>query len=129
MRPIALLLALVSGCATTPGDIQGARDSWQGATYDEVVTRWGAPHRHTTLSDGAYVYTWESESVSNRGRIYPSFGFFGGSGGVVAVGTGVSVAPGGGDLVRCDRTLIFRNARVAEQTWQGEPDFCASFRR
>ena len=129
MRAIPLLLLALAGCATTTADIQGARDSWQGANYDEVVARWGAPHRHTTLSDGGYVYTWEAESVSSRARFYPSFGLFGGSGGGVGVGTGVTMGPGGGDLVRCDRTLIFRNARVAEQTWQGEPEFCSSFKR
>jgi hypothetical protein len=32
-------------------------------------------------------------------------------------------------LIRCDRTLVFRNGRVAEQTWQGDPAFCESFRR
>jgi hypothetical protein len=128
MRAIPLLFVLLAGCATT-ADIQGARDSWQGATYDEVVGRWGAPHRHTVLSDGGYVYTWEAETVASRPAFYPSIGLFGGSGGGVGVGTGVTFGGGGGDLVRCDRTLVFRNARVAEQTWQGEPQFCSTFRR
>lgn len=130
MRAIPLLILLLAGCATT-ADIQVARDSWQGATYDEVVARWGAPHRHTTLSDGGYVYTWEAEGTSSRGRFYPSFGLFGGGGGGVGFGTGVTVPIGGrgGDLVRCDRTLIFRDARVAEQAWNGEPEFCTNFRR
>ena len=128
MRRSIVLLVLLAGCATTNGDIQGARDSWNGATYDEVVARWGAPHRYTTLSDGAYVYTWESEGTAPGGRIYPSFGIFGGSGGV-GLGTGVTVGGGGGELVRCARTLIFRDARVAQQTWQGDPGFCEKFRR
>jgi hypothetical protein len=128
MRACLLLLALLSGCAATPGDIQSARDSWHGAQYDEVVARWGAPNRYTTLADGAYVYTWESVSTAPGGRIFPSIGIFGGSGGV-GVGTGVTVGPGGGELVRCDRTLIFRDARVAQQTWQGDPAFCESFKR
>jgi hypothetical protein len=122
---------LLAGCATTNGDIQGARDSWQGASYDDVVARWGVPQRHTTLSDGGYVYTWESEGTSSRGTFYPSIGMVAGSGGGVGFGTGVTfpIGPRGGDLVRCDRTLIFRNARVADQTWQGEPEFCTNFKR
>ena len=128
MRVCLFFLALLSGCAATPGDIQSARDSWHGASYDEVVARWGAPNRHTTLADGGYVYAWESTGTAPGGRLFPSIGIFGGSGGV-GVGTGVTVGPGSGEPVRCDRTLIFRDARVAQQTWQGDPAFCESFKR
>ena len=128
MRRGLLLALLLAGCATG-GDIQGARDSWQGASYDDVVARWGAPGRYTTLSDGAYVYTWDSEGTSG-GRFYPSIGVGAASGGGgVGIGTGVIFGGGGGDLVRCERTLIFRNGRVADQTWQGDPGFCSNFRR
>jgi hypothetical protein len=97
--------------------------------YDDVVSRWGPPNRYTTLSDGGYVYTWESEGMTRGGAIYPSIGVFGGSGGGVGVGTGVTFGGGGGELVRCDRTLTFRNGRVAEQTWQGDPGLCEKFKR
>jgi hypothetical protein len=129
MKSLILLLVVLGGCAAPPPDLQPVKNSWHGAVYDDVVSRWGPPNRYTTLSDGAYVYTWESESVSGGGRVYPSFGIFGGSGGGVGVGTGVTFGGGGGELVRCDRTLTFRNGRVAEQIWQGEPGFCATFRR
>ena len=127
MRVAALLLILLAGCATTGGDIQGARDSWSGAVYDDVVSRWGAPNRYTTLADGAYAYTWQSVSTARTGAAYPSVAIFGGSG-EGGLGTGV-LGQGGGELIRCDRTLIFRNGRVADQTWQGQPAFCDSFRR
>jgi hypothetical protein len=125
---LGLLLSL-AGCATS-GDILGARESWHGALYDEVVSRWGAPSRHTVLADGGYVYTWESEgTVPAGGGFFPSIGIFGGSGGV-GVGTGVTLGGGGGgEFARCERTLIFRDGRVAEQTWQGHPEFCSQFRR
>ena len=128
MRTLALAVLLVAGCATTPGDVTGARNSWHGAHYDEVVSRWGPPSNHTTLSDGRDVYSWDSESVAPRGRIYPSIGIFGGSGGF-GIGTGIGVGPGGGELVRCNRMLVFREARVVEQMWQGDSGFCESFRR
>jgi hypothetical protein len=129
MKRVLMLLLFLPACAATDGDMQGARDTWRGASYDDVVARWGAPNRYTTLSDGGYVYTWESEATAPGGRVYPSIGIFGGSRGI-GVGTGVTVGPGGGgELVRCARTLIFRNARVAEQTWQGDPAFCETFRR
>ena len=123
-------LALLAGCASTPpGDINLARDSWQGASYDDVVRGWGAPARSTRMTDGRDVYTWVSETVEPRAAFFPSLGIFGGSGGV-GFGTGVTMGSGGGgELVRCERTLIFSGGRVAEQTWNGPADFCASFRR
>ena len=133
--PVMIMLALLAACASTPsGDIDTARTSWQGATYDEVVDIWGTPQRSTKLSDGRDVYTWVSESVAqSRAAIFPSIGIFGGSGGGGGVSTGVGLGIGGGgyggELVRCERTLIFNNARVSEQTWQGPADYCASFRR
>ena len=129
MRFIAAVLAFLSGCASTPpGDIDAARSSWQGATYDEVVSGWGTPVRNTKTSDGRDVYTWMSESVASRGSFFPSIGIFGGSGGV-GFGTGVAMGSGGGEFLRCERTLFFQNGRVVEQTWQGPADYCASFRR
>ena len=130
MRVLILLALLIAGCATTPGgNMNAAKVTWAGVPYDEVVARWGQPGHYTTLSDGGHVYTWVAEYVEPRSRVYPSLSFFGGSGGGVGIGAGASVAPGGGELVRCSRTLVFRDARVAEQTWQGDPAFCDNFRR
>jgi hypothetical protein len=127
---VLILLTLITGCATTTGgDMNAAKVTWAGVTYDQVVARWGQPTHHTTLSDGGYVYTWVSENVEPRGRVYPSLSFFGGSGGGVGIGVGAATGPGGGEIVRCARTLVFREARVAEQTWQGDPVFCDNFRR
>jgi len=105
-----------------------ARVSWEGATYDEVVSRWGDPNNHSILSDGRYVYSWDSEAVAPRGVLFPSIGLFGGSGGV-GISTGVGVGSGGGEPVRCSRTLVFKDARVVEQMWQGNSDLCNTFRR
>ena len=135
-RSAALLILLLAGCASSPsggGDAASARTSWQGASYDEVVAKWGTPVRSTKMSDGRDVYTWVSEtSVPTRGgSFFPSLGIFGGSGGGVGFGTGVTFGGGavGSELLRCERTLIFKEGRVSEQTWQGPPDFCSSFSR
>jgi hypothetical protein len=32
-----------------------AKGSWQGATFDDMVMRWGPPNRSATLSDGVGV--------------------------------------------------------------------------
>ena len=130
MRFIAIALLLVAaGCAQTPkADITTARSSWHGASYDEVVGRWGTPVRSTKTADGRDVYTWVSETVASRSSFWPSLGIFGGSGGI-GVGTGVTMGPGGGDWQRCERTLFFQNGRVVDQMWQGPADYCSQFGR
>jgi len=36
---------------------------------------------------------------------------------------------GGGEPVRCERTLVFKDGRVDEQTWQGPAEYCRTFGR
>lgn len=122
--------ALLCACATTPvPDVAGARQTWQGATYEEVQRAWGNPARSTTLPDGREERIWISEINRSRGVIYPSVGVFGGSGNVgVGVGVGTS-APFGSDLQRCERTVIFAGGRVEDQAWTGPDEYCATFRR
>ena len=127
MRFIALIAVLLAGCATR-GELGEATGSWYGATYDEVVLRWGTALRSTKLNDGRDVYTWVSEGVGTRGRTSQSVGIGFGSGGV-GIGTGVMFGAGGGEPQRCERTLIFRAGRVDEQTWQGPAAYCGTFRR
>lgn len=124
---VALLLA---GCATNAEQIAALKDSWQGASYDDVVRTWGAPLRSTTLSDGAEAHTWLSEAF-RRSSVSPGVGvgIFGGSGGG-GVGVGVGMGFGsGGAPDRCERTLIFRDRRVVEQNWAGPPEYCNTFGR
>jgi len=129
MRIATLMVVLLAGCATSGGELTEARDSWDGATYDEVVLRWGTPARSTKLSDGRDVYTWVSESVGSRGSVHPSIGISGGSGGGIGIGTGIVFGSSGGEPVRCERTLIFKAGRVDEQTWEGPAGYCRSFGR
>lgn len=129
MNRISILaMVLIGACATTSGDMDGAANSWLGAPYDDVVARWGTPVRSSTLGDGREAYTWVSEGPASRGALFPSIGIFGGSGGI-GVGAGATVGPGGVGLVRCERTLIFRQGRVIDQTWQGDTAYCNGFRR
>jgi hypothetical protein len=116
-----LTLMLLAGCAS----IDKAKASWQGAHYDEVISRWGAPYRSTKLADGSPVHTWVAEGGYSGGPA-SSVGIFGGSGGV-GVGTSVIFGGGSGEPQRCERTLVFRNDRVVEQTWIGEPYLCSTF--
>jgi hypothetical protein len=127
---LAIVVFALGACASVPqGDLGATHTSWEGAPYEEVVARWGAPARSTSLPDGREAHTWVSETVESRGALWPSIGIFGGSGGV-GFGTGVTVAPGaGGALVRCERTFFFRDGRVVEQSWQGSSDYCAQFSR
>jgi hypothetical protein len=128
MRIATLIVVLLAGCATPGGELTEARGSWDGATYDEVVLRWGTPARSTKLTDGRNVYTWISDSVGSRGSVSPSVGIGFGTGGM-SIGTGVMFGSGGGEPVRCERTLIFKAGRVDEQNWQGPAEYCRSFGR
>jgi hypothetical protein len=132
MKPAAIiglsLLVLLAGCATT----EKARQSWVGASYDEVMRAWGPPARSGKLSDGAEVHTWVSESGPTY-RSGPSIGFggFGGSG-RGGVGLGVSVPIGSGSVeppARCERTLTFRGGRLVEQSWIGADEVCGDYAR
>lgn len=125
--------ALLAGCATVGVEqqVQEARQSWEGATYDDVVARWGPPARSATPSEGTQVHTWVSQEPPVRGP-GPSVGVgvFGGSG----VGTGVGVGIGFpfGTTVNpsaCERTLTFKDGRLAEQHWTGDPAYCRYFNR
>jgi hypothetical protein len=88
--------------------------------------------RQTSLSDGAQVYTWVTEASGGYpAGTYGSVGVFGGSGGRgVGVGVGLPLPGfgmgGGGEIVRCERTLTFRDGRVADQLWQGDPSLCST---
>jgi len=129
MRIATLMVVLLSGCAAPGAGLIEARDSWDGATYDEVVLRWGTPARSTKLSDGRDVYTWVSDSVGSRGSSSVGFGVGGGRGVGVGIGTGIMFGSGGGESVRCERSLVFKDGRVDEQTWQGPAEYCGSFGR
>jgi hypothetical protein len=126
MRLVFLPAMLLAGCATL-ADVDKAKDSWNGARYDDVVSRWGPPNRSMTLADGRQVSTWVAEGAS--GGFPGVIGVFGGSGGG---GIGATIGlpgMGGGEPQRCERTLTFRNDRVAEQSWLGHPALCSSFKR
>lgn len=117
-------VALLTGCATL-ADVEKAKASWQGATYEEVVAAWGQPTTQTTLENGLQAYTWISQSAGYGGTV----GAYGGSGGG---GIGISLPlPGMGGMVQgqCQRTLSFDKGRVVDQLWQGSTQYCSIFSR
>lgn len=140
IQSFAIAAAFLAGCATAPPpeiDYSATRASWQGVPYDAVVAQWGQPGRYTVMDDGRYVYSWYSQTGGGGGGVaYPSttIGVFGGSrGGGVGVSTGIGLPGmgmgGSGEVVRCERTFVFKNAVVVEQTWNGNSQFCSTFVR
>lgn len=103
---LALAASVMAGCGYTPSqsELAAARQSWRGATYDEVLKAWGAPSQSSVDS-----HTWLSDDKLQ--------GSGGGVGGVVFA------------AARCDRTLAFRDGRVVDERWSGDPAFCAQFAR
>ena len=116
-----------------PPGVPEAKQSWQGAAYEDVVRAWGQPARSATLPDGRESRTWVSEFRRPRGSLYPSVGvgvFGGGGGSGVGVGVGIGGSmPVGEDTERCERTLVFSEGQVVEQTWTGAESYCATLRR
>ena len=98
---------LVAACGFTPteSDVAAARQSWRGASYDDVLKQWGAPSQSSVDS-----HTWLSDDKFQQS----------GGGGI----GGVLFAP-----ARCDRTLAFRDGRVVDERWAGDPAFCTQFAR
>jgi len=129
---VRLFLAalLLAGCATLEQELDEVKGAWQGAPYDEVVTRWGAPARSATLPDGRQTHTWVSqEAPISGGGPQVGVGVFGGSGGG-GVGVGIGF-PFGGSVNRasCERTLTFKDNAVVDQSWSGDPGYCRFFKR
>jgi hypothetical protein len=131
-RVLAICTLALAACATT----EGAKKSWTGAGYDEVVKSWGPLTRSAKLADGADVHTW----VSQGGPTYRSgptigfgvgtFGFGGGHG--TSVGVGANVPVGGGTVTppsTCERTLTFRDGRLIDQSWIGPDELCSVYTR
>lgn len=94
---LAAALALCA-CASAD-DLAAARQSWRGATYDEVVKAWGPPTQSAVDS-----HSWVASSRAP-----------GGAGGML--------------FGNCDRTMVFRDGRVVDGRWTGEPQVCAGYAR
>ncbi|MFH1969259.1 MAG: hypothetical protein ABIJ53_02955 [Verrucomicrobiota bacterium] len=114
---------LLAGCAGLLTDVNDAQNSWRGMRYEAVVEQWGVPARGARLAGGRESHTWVSEGTLSR--LNPIIGIFAGSGGG---GVSVSTQPVGAPS-RCERTLIFKDERVVEQTWVGEENYCSTFIR
>lgn len=124
--PALLALALLAGCATM-ADVDKAKRSWQGATYDEVVAQWGQPASQSEAADGMQTYTWFSQRTGGGGS---SFGAYGGSGGGGGVGISMPLPGFGmGPSGQCQRSLSFKDGRVVDQIWQGPTQYCSIFGR
>lgn len=109
----SLLLMSIAACAAMDSELAAARESWRGATYDQVVAAWGPPARSARDS-----HTWVSED-----RVPQAQRSGGGTGGVIFG------APEGA-AASCERTLVVQNARVVrEGEWKGKPEFCKRFAR
>jgi hypothetical protein len=123
-KAVLAVTVLLAACAGLLTDVNDARNSWQGMRYEDVVEQWGAPARSAKPAGGRESHTWVSEGTLSR--LSPIIGIFAGSGS--GAGVSVSTQPVG-PLSRCERTLVFQDGRVVEQTWEGDGDYCSTFIR
>ena len=125
------LAALLAACATAH-DVDVAKNSWMGATYEDVLRVWGAPVASTQTNDGRYWYTWITQGAPQPSSSvgFSLGGMRIGGGGATGVGVGTSMPIGSPPPPEsCQRTLIFENGVVVDQSWQGPPSMCADFKR
>src|SRR5919197_5939860 len=131
-RPAVVALALALAACATVEDVDKARESWQVASYEDVRRAWGAPTASTKTADGRDWHTWVTASYPQPG---PSVGLGVGGvriggGGATSVGVGVGMPVGSPEPpARCERTLIFDQGRVVDQSWLRQPSLCADFKR
>lgn len=105
-RTAVFILCVVAGCASDR-ELNAARDSWRGASYDQVVAAWGAPAK--TVSDS---HTWTSDPLVHRSGGGPGGAFF-----------GAETGP-------CERTLVIQDGRVVRAgDWNGSRESCRRFAR
>jgi len=110
-RFLAVLAASGVAACAVDNQLTAARESWRGATYEQVVAAWGPPARSAKDS-----HTWLSEDRAPREVKRSGDG----------VG-GVLFGAPEGTAARCERTLAFRDGRVREASWTGNPEFCKRF--
>lgn len=127
MTVVALFIALAA-CANPQRAAGDAASSWAGATYDDVIARWGKPAHAEALADGRKAYTWMSDAAASRSALIPSIGVVASSDGI-GLGGNATIGRGRITFVRCERTLVFRDGRVVDQRWQGDGGYCDTFRR
>jgi hypothetical protein len=94
-------------------ELTAARESWRGATLEQVSAAWGPPTRSAKDS-----HTWLAED-----RPPPQAQRAGGGVG------GALFGAESGKVQRCERTLVFRDGRVANENWAGDAVFCKRFAR
>jgi hypothetical protein len=99
----------IAACAVD-NELTAARDSWRGATYAQVVAAWGPPAESAKDS-----HTWRTED-----RVTQTQRSGDGTGGVLFGAVE-------GAAARCERRLAFRDGRVREASWTGNPEFCKRF--
>src|SRR5438105_1836416 len=130
-RSIVALAVVLTACATAE-DMQRARDSWNGASYEDVLKAWGAPERGTKTADGRDWYTWSRYGGQSSGSsvgVGMGRSTFGG-GGISGVGVGVGMPIGTPPAPeKCERTLVFSEGKVVEQHWNGPPSLCADLKK
>ena len=73
---LALAASAVAACASTTDELTAARESWRGATYDQVLMAWGTPSQSSVDS-----HTWLSDDSAPRVQ-----GSGGGVGGMIFAG-------------------------------------------
>ena len=113
-KSLAVLAAAGIAACAADNELTAARDSWRGASYEQVVAAWGPPAQSAKESP-----TWRTEDRPTAPMQRSGEG----------AGSVLFSAEPSGTPARCERMLAFSGGRVREATWSGDPGFCKRFVR
>jgi len=121
--PALLLVVALGGCMGLREKTQQKMDAWVGASDDQLVSRYGAPHGVYTTSTGARVLTYDFSETSTSGgdtrRVQTTSTEVRGGKLVTVHGEQVVTEPTKLVTHQCDVHFTLRNNRVTEVSWQG----------
>ena len=65
----AFLIAILVGCATT-GNYEKVLNSWVGVKTDQLISKWGPPHKSFELSNGGLVLEYYQQNYTGYYNSY-----------------------------------------------------------
>jgi hypothetical protein len=125
VAPFAAALALLAaGCAAPvsgPAGYEQALAPWQGASEEQLRSRWGTPVAEERIGAGTWLTYVVNNGVVPGPTMSFSIGGFGFGGGRTSVGGGVGVTTpiGPATPLTCTTRFLVENGKVSTWTFDG----------
>ncbi len=123
LTSITMAIFILAGCTSIPiADVNQRINSWQSASFDQIIQYWGLPSKTTQVNDIYYAEWSHTEHQQGNSSVSVGSGTRIGNG---AIGIGFTLFQLGGSDDTCNRTIRYRKSgEVIDIRWQGDQDFC-----